>query len=131
MSDPARSYELLVLPESFGICRFPPTALLPSWVDHGKFWTVSRSPDELSIVCEEEGIPSSVHSETGFACLKVISPLDFSAVGVIADLSGALAASGISILTISTFDTDYVLVRQTDLPDAIDSLREAGHVVQF
>ncbi len=131
MNDPVRSQELVVLPRNYGVCKFGAAALLPAWVDGGEFWSVSRTPDELSIVCEERLIPAGVHSETGFSCLKVIGPLGFESVGVIASLTSALAASGISVFAISTFDTDYLLVRQTALPDAIDALREGGHVVQF
>jgi len=131
VNDPARSQELVVLGRNYGICKFGAAALLPTWVDGGDFWSVSRTPEELSIVCEERLIPSGVHSEPGFSCLKVIGPLGFESVGVIASLTSALAASGISVFAISTFDTDYLLVRQTALPDAIHALREAGHVVQF
>ncbi len=131
MNDPARSYELVVLPRNCGICKFGAKALVPPWVDGGDFWSVSRTPEELSIVCEERLIPAGVHAEAGFSCLKVIGPLGFGSVGVIASLTSALAASGISVFAISTFDTDYLLVRQASLPDAIDALRESGHVVQF
>lgn len=131
MNDPVRSFELVVLQQSFAVCRFGATALVPGWVDGGAFWSVSRTPAELSIVCQESLIPSGVKAETGFSCLKVLGPLEFSTVGVLASLTTALAAAGISLLAISTFDTDYFLVRQTDLPDAIDALRESGHLVQF
>ncbi len=131
MNDSARSYELVVLPRNYGMCKFGAKALVPAWVDSGDFWSVSRTPDELAIVCEERLIPVGVHSEGGFSCLKVIGPLEFSTVGVISSLMSTLAASGISIFVISTFDTDYLFVRQTALPDAIDALRESGHVVQF
>jgi len=131
VNDPERSYELVVLQRRFAVCRFQPTALLPGWAQGGAFWSVSRTPDELSIVCQQSLIPSGVQAERDFSCLKVVGPLEFSTVGVLASLTGALAAAGISLLAISTFDTDYLLVRQTDLPDAIDALRESGHVVQF
>ncbi len=131
MNDPEHCYELVVLQRRFAICRFQPTALLPGWVHGGAFWSVSRTPDELSIVCEQSLIPSGVHAEKDFSCLKVVGPLEFSTVGVLASLTSALADAGISLLAVSTFDTDYLLVRQTDLPDAIDALRESGHVVQF
>lgn len=123
--------ELVVLGSNYAISKFGTTALVPAWVDGGNFWSVSRTPDELSIVCEERLIPAGVHSEGGFSCLQVIGPLAFDTVGVTASLTGALAASGISVFAISTFDTDYLLVRQASLPDAIDALRESGHVVQF
>ncbi len=131
MNDSARSYELVVLPRNYAICKFGAKALVPAWVDGGEFWSVSRTAEELSIVCEERLIPAGVHSEVGFSCLQVIGPPGLESIGVIAPLTSALAAAGISVFAISTFDTNYLLVRQTSLPDAIDTLRESGHVVQF
>lgn len=115
----------------YGICRFGPKALVPSWVDHGGFWSVSRTADELSIVCQEDLTPAGTHAERGFAGLKVLGPFDLSEVGVLAELTRALSVAGISTFAISTFDTDYLFVKEEILPDAIDALREAGHVVQF
>ncbi|MCH7823237.1 MAG: hypothetical protein IH849_00415 [Acidobacteria bacterium] len=86
MNDPARSHELVVLQRNYGICKFGAKALVPVWVDGGGFWSVARTPEELSIVCEERLIPAGVHSETGFSCLRVIGPLGFASVGVIASL---------------------------------------------
>jgi hypothetical protein len=120
-----------VLQPDFAVCRFGPEALVPAWVDQGGFWNVSRTAEELSIVCEEEHVPAGVRVETSFSCLKVVGPLEFSAVGVLASLTATLAGAGISLLAISTFDTDYMLVRRSDLPDAIDALREGGHSVHF
>ena len=115
----------------YAICRLGPKALVPSWVDHGEFWSVSRTADELSIVCEEDLTPAGTDAERGFSGLKVLGPFDLSEVGVLASLTGALAASAISVFAVSTFDTDYIFVKEEILPDAIDALREAGHVVQF
>ena len=98
MSDPVRSYELVVLGQDFAVCRFGPTALVPHWADGGAFWSISRSEEELSIVCEERLIPSSIAAEKGFSCLKVVGPLGFSTVGVLASLTAPLAASGASVL---------------------------------
>ena len=114
----------------YAICRLGPKALVPSWVDHGRFWSVSRTADELSIICEEDLTPAGTQADRGFLGLKVLGPFDLSEVGVWARLTGALAAKGISMLAISTFDTDYIFVKEEVLPDAIDALREAGHVVQ-
>jgi len=131
LSEPARSHELVVLKPDLGLCRFGPDALMPSWVGQGGFWSVSRTSDELSIVCEADHIPSGVQAEKGFSCLKVVGPLDLASVGVLAELTTALAVAGISLFAVSTFDTDYLLVRKRDLPDAIDALREGGHSVHF
>jgi len=131
VSEPGASHELLVLAARFAICQFGAGALVPGWVDGGAFWSVCRTADELSLVCEEERVPAGVRAEKGFSCLKVVGPFDLDEVGVLAALTAALAGAGVSVFAISTHDTDYLLVREADLPPAIDALREAGHVVQF
>ncbi len=127
--DSVSSFTLEVLPGSMAICRLDADADIPDWAT-GKVVSITRTPDELSIVCSEDNVPNDIRSETGWRCVRVVGPLDFSTVGVIASLTGALAAASISVFVISTFDTDYVLVRETDLKTAMESLREAGHAVQ-
>jgi hypothetical protein len=90
---------------------------------------IVRSADELSIVCEESKVPMDVKTERGWRVLKVLGPLDFSLVGILSDLANALAKAGVSIFAISTYDTDYVLVKQDQLDVALFALREAGHEV--
>ena len=131
MSESARLYELVVLGRPFAICRLGPKGLVPDWVDGGSFWSVARTADELSIICEERLIPAGVRAERGFSCLKVVGPLGFSEIGILAALSTIMAASNISIFAVSTYDTDYLLVREPDLPDAIDALRTNGYVLHF
>ncbi len=80
-------------------------------------------------MCSQEDVPGDVTSESGWRCLRVVGPLEFSMVGVIASLTGILATANISVFVISTFDTDLVLVKQADLEAAIESLTAAGHVV--
>jgi len=123
--------KLRVLPHRLSICRLPAEAEVPAWALAAPFFSVTRTSDELSIVCPDEQVPAEVPAERGFSCLHVVGPLVFDAVGVMASLTTALASADISLFAISTFDTDYLLVRQADLPDAIDALREAGQVVQF
>ncbi len=91
--------------------------------------SITRTSDELSIVCSQENVPENVTSESGWRCLRVVGPLEFSMVGVIASLTGLLATANISVFVISTFDTDLVLVKQADLKAATKSLTAAGHVV--
>ena len=131
MPEARRPLEIIVLGGRFGVCRFGPDKLLPSWIDGGEFWSVSRTVDELSIVCEERLIPAGVESETGYACLKLLGPFDFSEIGIVAGVTQALAAREISVFVISTFDTDYLMAREEMLPDVIDALREAGYTVHF
>jgi len=90
---------------------------------------VARAPGELSVVCREERRPAGAHAETGFRALAVRGPLDFSLVGILAGLCGVLADAAISVFAISTFDTDYLLVRDRDLDAAASALRAAGYQI--
>ena len=120
---------LVTMPGRFAICRLPADAVLPAWTGSSTFASITRTPDELSIVCDEESVPEGARAETGWNLLKVEGPLDFSAVGIVASLTAPIAAAGISIFVISTFDTDYLLVKAENLDTAADALRRAGHAV--
>jgi uncharacterized protein len=118
-----------VLPASYAICRFSADAALPSWADGGAFSSVTRTAAELSIVCPADNVPDHVAAERGYRLLAVRGPLDFGLVGVVAALSAVLASAAISIFVVSTYDTDYLLVRGADLDRAAAALRAAGHAV--
>ncbi|OAI40482.1 amino acid-binding protein [Planctomycetaceae bacterium SCGC AG-212-D15] len=121
-------HTLCVLDGIFSICRLDPNAPLPSWAS-GSFLSITRSPDELSIVCPAAVVPDGVGCERGWRCLKVQGPFDFSVVGVVASIIGPLAEAGVSVFVVSTFDTDYLLVKQERLERAVEVLRKAGHTV--
>jgi hypothetical protein len=87
--------------------------------------------DELSVVCQEELVPANIRAENGWRGLKVEGPLDFALTGILAGLASALAQAGVSLFAISTFDTDYILVKEKDLAKAIRALEQAGHRVVF
>jgi hypothetical protein len=123
-----QNLRLSVLPKSYAICRLAAKADLPEWAT-GQFLSITRTADELSIVCSQEDVPSGVQHELGWRCLQVEGPLEFSMVGVIASLANPLAKAGVSLFAVSTFETDYLLVKDDDLATAIDRLRQAGHVV--
>jgi hypothetical protein len=91
--------------------------------------SITRSPDELSIVCLEGRVPQTVSCERGWRCLEVVGPFTFETIGVLASLASPLASAGVPILCISTYDTDYLLVRERDLPRAVEALRAAGHAL--
>ncbi len=114
---------------SFAVCRLAPDAPLPAWAASGPFVSITRTADELSVVCREDVIPDGVRCERGWRCLRVAGTLDFSLVGVLASLLGPLAEAGISVFVVSTFDTDYVLVKATNFEQAVGVLRRAGHTV--
>lgn len=111
------------------ICRLPAATPIPEWALGGAFLSVTRTPEELSIVCDTSSVPADIPQSGGWMALKVEGPLDFSLTGILADLAGTLAHAGISIFAISTFDTDYLLVRAENFETAADALRGAGYSI--
>lgn len=120
---------LFLLEGDFAVCRLEKDAPLPDWGRQGQFYALARTPDELTIVCEERFVPPGVHCERGWSCLGVAGPLDFSLVGILAALSASLARAGVSLFAVSTFDTDYLLVKSKDLEKALVALSAAGHSI--
>jgi hypothetical protein len=121
---------LELLPVRYAVCRLPagwpaPAALLAPGPD---LRVLARTPDELSLVCPEQDAPAEARVETGWRAFKVAGPLDFSLTGVLASLAAPLAAAGVSIFAVSTFDTDYLLVREASLAQARAALESAGHL---
>jgi hypothetical protein len=119
---------LRLLPETFAVCQLPAESPAPAW-PAGTLVSVTRTPEELSIVCEEQYVPPGVKRQGDFRCLTVTGPLDFATTGVIAALAGPLADAGISIFPLGTYDTDYLLVRRADLERTVATLQRAGHRV--
>jgi len=122
------TFKLELLPATFAIFRLGAAAQVPEWAT-GEFVSITRTPDELSIVCPQGNAAEGTQHEPGWRCLRVAGPLDFSMVGVIASLTGALAAASISVFVVSTFDTDYLLVKEGDLKAAVESLSAAGQTI--
>lgn len=116
------------VPGCFAVARLPPDAAIPSWAT-GALTSITRTSDELSIVCEEELVPSGVYAVRDFAALRVVGTIDFGVVGLLSMLTRALADAGISVFVFSTFDTDYLLVRTTDWPRARDALASVAVLV--
>ena len=114
---------------SFAICRMSADAVVPAWATRRNFSSITRTAHELSIVCPSDAVPADVQAQHEYRGLAVRGPLDFSLVGIVASLSGPLAAASISIFVVSTYDTDYLFVRDADLERAVAALREAGHTV--
>ena len=121
--------KLLGLHELYAVVRLHPDAGVPEWIGGGHFWSVTRSDTELSVVCREEDVPAGASAERGWRALEVAGPLDFSLTGIVASLVSPLADAAVPIFVLSTFDTDYLLVREPDLPCAVEALRAAGHTV--
>ncbi len=120
---------LELLPETLAICRLPADAELPLWVK-GSFWSVTRTPDELSVVCEEKEVPEGARAERDWRCFRVAGTLAFHLTGILASLASPLAEAGVSVFALSTFDTDYLLVKAHALEAAFNILEAEGHDIQ-
>jgi len=120
---------LHLLPGSLAVARLSPEAELPGWAREGVLWASVRTREELSIVCEERFVPPEVRAERGWRAFQVEGPLDFSMLGVLAFIAGVLAEAGVSIFTLSTYDTDYILVKGAALERALAALQGAGCLV--
>jgi hypothetical protein len=113
---------LSVLPDSLAICQFAPGMQLPSWAFKSSFFSISRTDDELSIVCDQSLIPPDVKKVDNWRAFKVEGPLDFSLTGIISSLAKPMAENRIPIFVISTYDTDYLLVENKDFKNAKEVL---------
>jgi hypothetical protein len=122
-------YSFSALPGTFAVCRLPATEPLPAWADGAPFSSITRTGDELSIVVPEDRVPAGVQAEGGWAVLRLNGPFPFTAVGVLASVAEPLAAARISLFAVSTFDTDYVLVKESARAKAVAVLLEAGHTL--
>ena len=112
----------------FAVCRLDYDAQVPDWAK-GDVVSITRTPDELSIACQQDRVPASIQCERDWRCLRVVGPLDLSLVGLIASLSSTLADARISVFVFSTFDTDYLLLKDDKLEVAFQVLTAAGHTV--
>ncbi|MGD2045757.1 MAG: ACT domain-containing protein [Gemmatimonadota bacterium] len=124
-----RAVELDLRPERFAVVKLERGAEIPWWVESSVFFSVTRTESELSIVCDETALPHSEKALRGFRCFSVRGPLGFDEVGILSSVAHPLAESGISIFTVSSFDTDYVFVADVVVDQAVRVLREAGHTV--
>jgi len=111
-----------LLNQKFGVCRLDKNELIPEWAKNGDFYSITKTLDELSIVCSQDFIPSNIKCEKDWKALKIEGPLDFSLIGILSSISTILAQVGISIFAISTYDTDYILVKEKDITNAINAL---------
>jgi hypothetical protein len=124
------AHQLTLLPDTFAICRLHADAPIPAWASGGSFLSITRTAEELSIVCEQSGLPQDIRCERDWRCLQLAGPIPFTTVGVLASLVQPLAEAKVGVFAISTFDTDYLLVKAADLTRALDALRQSGHSVR-
>lgn len=121
---------LRVLADRLAVVLLDPAAAIPEWAAQANFSSITRTTEELSIVCDENAVPSTINTaDRGWRALQVEGELVFTLTGVLASIAGPLAAAQISIFAISTFKSDYVLVKEDQLSHAIAVLQQAGHSV--
>jgi hypothetical protein len=121
---------LTLLDLTLCIHRFPPDTPLPSdLAKKSRFLSITLTPEELSIVCDSSVSLDSPRSERGWSCLKVLGPLEFSLTGILSGIASVLAKEGISIFTLSTFDTDYILIPSSRASQAVEALTRAGYPI--
>jgi hypothetical protein len=121
---------LSVEPGRLAVCRLNASEAMPAWALGSTLTSITRTSDELSIVCDEARVPAGTTSIGGLVALRVDGTLEPDLIGVLASLANPLADAGVPILAIGTHDTDYVLVRSDDLDRALEALRRAGHSVR-
>jgi hypothetical protein len=129
MSAPVR-LTLTLAPDRYAVCRLGPQADVPHWATRGPFFSVTHTADELSVVCPEKNVPAGVQQADGWRLVKFEGPFEFSATGILAAAADPLAVAGVSIVAISTYDTDYILVRQAQIDRALEILAGAGHEIR-
>ena len=125
-----KTLTLHILDERMAVCRFDASDPVPDGIDQSHFYSITRTEQELTIVCPETLVARGTTSETGWRCFKVQGPLDFSETGIIASLSRPLAEKGVAVFVLSTFDTDYFMVKEKNLAAAVDVLTASGHRVK-
>jgi hypothetical protein len=114
---------------SYAICRLDATSSFPAWADGDGFVSISRSDDELSIVCRAERVPADIRQDAGWTCYRFIGPFAFDETGIVSSVIGPLSDAGIGIFVVSTFDGDHMLIKQADVVRAGSILAAAGHIL--
>jgi len=128
--NPRALLTLTLFPGRYAISRLDAGAAVPDWSGTGPFVSISRTPDELSIVCPDANVPEGVTSERGWRILRCEGPLDNALTGIMVSIAEPLDDAGISIFPIGTHDTDYILVKESHLEAAIRALTGYGHAVR-
>ena len=124
-----RKLHLTLLEETLAVCRMSQDAAIPSFTLNDSFFSITRTRDELSIVCQADQTPSGANVDSGWRCFKIEGPFEFTEIGVLASVIDPLRSALLSVFAISTYDTDYLLVKEADVGRARETLTMAGHLV--
>jgi uncharacterized protein len=122
----------IVLKDNYVVCRFKNDADIPQWVERSDFYSETRTSDELSIVCKQsDSVTNDCVAKTGWRISKIQGFLDFSLIGIIAEISGIFKENNISVFTVSTYNTDYFLIQDQHLGRAIEALEVNNHQITY
>jgi hypothetical protein len=124
----AQMQRFRVLDGRFAVCRLTPGSPLPATPESATFWNLSVTPHEISLVCDEALAPRGDVVERGWSAIMIVGPLNFGLQGVLLSLLSPLADMMMGVFVISTYDTDYILVKEFDLAGAVEALSAAGHI---
>jgi hypothetical protein len=124
-----KKLSLSLSPHKYAVCQFHPDKHIPYWALLGDFVSLTRTHEELSIVCQQDYVPGDIEAERGWRCVQVQGAFDFSAAGVHASLAIPLAEADISVLAIATYATDYLLLKEQHVERALQVLEKAGHTI--
>ena len=124
-----KKLSLSSIPDRFAVCQIDHQAKIPDWAFEGEFSFISRTPDELSIICPAKFVPPDIQYVAGWRGLKIEGPFDFNEIGVLAAITAPLAQGDISLLTVSTYDTDYIFLQEAQFETAGDILEAVGHKI--
>jgi uncharacterized protein len=125
-----KKLNLSLMPHMYAVCQFHPDKHIPYWALLGDFVSLTRTHEELSIVCQQDNVPDEIQAERGWRCVQVQGAFDFSESGVNASLAIPLAEAEISVLAIATYATDYLLVKEENVELVIQVLEQAGHSIE-
>lgn len=120
---------LIPLEGSFSICQLDPNSEIPAWAFDGDFYSITQTTDEISIICDHRHIPEYIKFDPGWRLLKIDGTFKFDEIGILNSITMPLAEAAISLLTVSTFDTDFILVKVSNFEQAIKVLENAGHKI--
>lgn len=124
-----RNLNLSLLSHLYAVCQFHPDNNIPYWALIGDFVSLTRTHEELSIVCQQDNVPEDIEAERGWRCLQVQGAFDFSVAGIHVSLAIPLSEANISVLAIATYATDYILIKEEHVEQALLVLQKAGHCI--
>lgn len=125
-----RQLKLSLLKDVYGICKLPGDSPIPDWTQKGSWYSITQTEKELTIVCPQGVIPARVEYDGNWRGFRIDGSFDFSQIGVISSIAGPLAKAHISIYVISTYDTDYFLVKEANVEQAVTVLTDEGHSIE-